>query len=531
MGKRIPASKWVEIASLAEIEEGRCRLFEYGQDRVLVYRSDDAFTAVPAECTHHGETLDEGMIVEHVLTCPWHGSRFDLSSASCQSPPALHDLQQFDTKIKDGVLLLKRRKPEDISVQLRKESGTYLVIGNGAAGLAAAVTLRREGFDGRLIIITAELYLPYDRTRLSKSYLSGDSDRNIIFFSSDEYFSRMRIELLMGRQVAQVDPKEKQVVFMDGDYLLYDKVLIATGSIPRTPLIPGTDLRSFFLLRSLRDADYIAEAVKSAEKALIIGAGFIGLETAAVLRERGLEVHVVAPERVPLADVFGKRIGERLKKLHEQRGVHFHLGKAVTLLRGEGRIQFAELSDESVLEVDMVVCGIGAVPAVHFLEDAGIVENGAVPVDEQMCTSVEGIYAAGDIALVQDAITGTRRRVEHWTEAVQQGQHAARCMLGSMEPYRAISSFWTRQYDYLIRFSGYVPKARKVMFRGDVENGEFIAAYYRRGRLCAVCGIGREHEFMTLHHMLRDGAPIGKKDMKTGTFKTLGYLPDHQEVT
>jgi NADPH-dependent 2,4-dienoyl-CoA reductase/sulfur reductase-like enzyme/nitrite reductase/ring-hydroxylating ferredoxin subunit len=524
MPKKIPANRWVEIAPLTEIEEGRSRLFVYGQDRVLVHRSGDAFTASLAECTHHGGALDEGMLVNHVLTCPWHSSRFNLRAGSCESPPALHDLFQFNIKTKDGMLLLKRKKHEDVSLHLRRESGTYLIIGNGAAGLAAAVTLRREGFDGRLIIITAEMYMPYDRPRLSKDYLSDESGRNSIFLPFEDYFRQTRIELLMGRQVAQVDPEERQIVFMDGDYLLYDKLLIATGGIPRTPVIPGTDLKNFFLLRSIRDADSIAASVKSAKSALIIGAGFIGLEIAAVLREQGLEVYLVAPEKVPLADVFGKRIGERIRNLHEERGVHFHLGRSVIALRGEDSVKWAELSDESTLEVDMVVAGIGIVPAVHFLEDAGIVDHGAIPVDEQMCTSAERIYAAGDIVQVQDLITGGRRRVEHWTEAMQQGRHAARCMMGSVEPYREIPFFWTKQYDTLIRFAGYIPKVKKVVYRGDVEKGEFTAAYYRGSGLCAVCCMGRDREFMMLHHMMRDGTTIGKKDMKRGEFQFEGAM-------
>ena len=529
MAKSIPASKWVEVIPLSEIEEDVCRLVTYGKDRVLVYRSGDVCTAVAAECTHYGGALDRAIVLEHVLTCPWHGSSFDVISASCESPPALNDLQQYDTRIKDGKLFLRRRKTKPAPLQLRKESGTFLVIGSGAAGLSAAVALRREGFDGRLIIITAEINPPYDRTRLLKSYLSGDADRKDLFLFPDEYYNHKRIEVLMGRQVAQVDTKEKQVVFMDGDYLLYDKLLIATGSIPRTPLIQGTDLPSFFLLRSLRDADSVLETAHSAKSVLIMGAGFVGLETAAVLREKGLDVHIVAPEKVLLADVFGKRIGERIRRLHEKRGVHFHLEKTVTLLGGEGKIQFAQLSDESSLEVDMVLCGIGAVPAVHFFEESGIVENGAVPVDEHLCTSEEGIYAAGEVAIVQDLKTGKRRRTEHWTEAIHQGRHAARCMLGSEKPYSAIPSFWTRQYDILMRFAGYVPKVKKVVYSGNVEEGEFIAAYYRRGRLCAVCGIGMEHEFMSLLQIIRNDASVGKKELRNVTFQKLGYLPEIAE--
>jgi NADPH-dependent 2,4-dienoyl-CoA reductase/sulfur reductase-like enzyme/nitrite reductase/ring-hydroxylating ferredoxin subunit len=519
MGKRISASRWVEIASLAEMNGSLRRIFQYGQDRVLVRRSGDAFEAVSANCAHHGKTLEGGMITSQRVTCPWHGSCFDMSAACSPDPPALEDLQRFDTRVKDGKLFLRRSKPETPAVQLRKESGVFLIVGNGAAGIAAAVTLRREGFDGRLIVITSEVHQPYDRTWLSKGYLSGGIDRDDLFLFSEQFYHDMHIEMLTGRQVAGIDSGEKQVVFMDGDYLLYDKLLIATGSIPRTPPIAGTDLPSFFLLRSLRDADSIAGAATDAKRVLVMGAGFIGLEAAAVLRQQDIGVHVVAPEKALCADVFGKRIGERIQRLHEDNGVVFHLGKTVALLRGEARIQFAQLSDETLLEVDVVLCCIGAVPATHFLEDAGIVKQGAVPVDEHMQTSVEDVYAAGDIAVVRDSKTGSDRRITHWTEALQQGRHAARSMLGSDKPYTSNPLFWTEQYDCLIKFAGYVPKIGRPLYRGDVEKGEFLAAYFKRGRLCALCGIGREQEFMALHQLLIEGNAPGKREFKSGSFQ------------
>ncbi len=514
--KKIPVNKWVEVLSLSDIEENIPKLIEYGEDRVLVHRSGEEITAVSAACTHHGGPLEDGLLIDHVLTCPKHGSRFDVSTGICQCPPAFKDLSLFETKTEGGTLLLRRKKLEPVSVILRKESGTFLIIGSGAAGTAAAVTLRREGFAGRLIMVTAETLLPYDRPQLSKDSLSGNLVGGTVFLQNEEYFNSRKIELLMGRQIAQVDPKNRQIVFMDDDFLLYDKLLLATGGIPRTPGIPGTDLRNFFLLRNLSDAESIAAAAGTAESVLIIGAGFIGLETAASLRERGLEVHVIAPEQVPLAGVFGRRIGERMMKIHEERGVKFHLGKSVVRLTGEGSVEGAELSDESTLKADMVVAGIGIIPAVHFFEDIGIVENTVIPVDEHMATGVEGIYAAGDNTLVRDFITGGMRHVEHWSEAMQQGQHAARCMMGSEEQYRGVPFFWSKQYDTVIRYAGNIPKIRKIRYLGDVEKGDFIAGYYRGNRLCAVSAVGKDREFMTLLQLLRSGRTLAKRDFKNG---------------
>jgi NADPH-dependent 2,4-dienoyl-CoA reductase/sulfur reductase-like enzyme len=413
-------------------------------------------------------------------------------------PPALFGLPLYEVRVQRGSVQIRKPLSPAVQVQLCQASGTILIVGSGAAGTAAAIELRRGGFDGRLIMVTAESVAPYDRTLLSKGYLSADFERRSVFFGHERYFQDLKIDILMGRQVTQIDPGNRHIIFMDEDFLHYDKLLVATGGIPLSPGIPGTELRNFFLLRNLDDADAVRAVLGEADTALIMGAGFIGLETAAMLRQRGLKVHVAAPEKVPLCGVFGELVGKRLRRLHQGKGVHFHPNVEVKRILGDGVVQRVELSDASALNVDMILAGIGIVPAVHLFEDSGIVEKGAVPVDGCMRTRVEDIYAAGDIALMTDAETGKPRRVEHWAEAIQQGRHAARCMIGSQEPYRGMPFFRSRQYDSVIRFAGYIPKVRKIVYRGDAEAGEFLAGYFRGKRLRAVAGIGREEEFRAL---------------------------------
>jgi len=529
--KKKPAEKWQYVSALSDLQDGKLASSEVDGEKILLLRSGDTIHAIGAVCPHHGAPLECGLLIDHILTCPWHTAAFDVPSGMVLGPPALEGVPAYEVRIKQDCVQVRKKVPEIKPVQLRGESGTFIIIGSGAAGIAAAITLRHEGFDGRVIMVTPEIVVPYDRTWLSKEYLAGNLDRERLFPKSEQYYRDRKIDILMGRQVSALDPKNRQIIFMDGDYLQYEKLLVASGGIPRTPGIPGTDLKNFFLLRNLDDADAIIDALKQAQNALIIGAGLLGLEISAVLRERGLEVHVVAPEKIPLAGVYGERVGTRIQCLHAERGVHFHLGLTVVSLKGDDMVREAELSDESSLPVDIVIAGTGIIPAVHFLEEAGIVENYVVPVDGQMRTKTEGIYAAGDIALVPDFLTGGKRRVEHWTEAMQQGQHAARCMLGYDEEYHGVPFFWSKHYDTVIRFAGYTPKVRKIAYRGKPDSGEFLAGYYRGNKLLAVAGIGRTDEFLALHSSIGSEIRIKMRDFKREERNIQDFILSRIEVS
>jgi 3-phenylpropionate/trans-cinnamate dioxygenase ferredoxin reductase subunit len=523
-GRRQKSDDWMDAGPLSGLEEGKPAVFDLKGERILLVRYGEAVHAVGAECPHHGASLEEGLLHDQVLVCAAHTAAFDVSTGIVKTPPALHDLPSFDVRLVEDRIQVKKRITKFKPPELRGESGTILIIGAGAAGTAAAVALRREGFDGRVIMVTAESEPPYDRPMLSKDFLAAGFDRSSILLENDEFFTDRKIDILMGRQVSEVNHGERRIVFMDGDYLQYDRLLIATGGIPRTPAIEGTSLRNFFLLRSLSDAEAVRDAIEEARRAVVLGAGFVGLETAAVLRERDLEVHVVAPEKVPLAAVFGERIGLRLRRLHEDRGVHFHLGRTAARITGDVSVDGVVLSDESSIGADLVVAGIGILPAVHFLEETGIVQQNAVPVDARMRTAVDGIFAAGDVARIPDFITGKTRRVEHWVEAMRQGQHAARSMLGVEEEYREVPFFWSKQYDTVIRYTGHVPKVRKIVYRGDADGGDFLAGFYRGKKLLAVAGIGRTGEFISAREVIARGSTIGPRDFKRTSIDLQEYL-------
>lgn len=513
--KKTEGKKWEEAASCDDVKEGLPLSVKVGNRNIVFIRRGDKIYASGAKCPHYGAPLGEGVLIDHVLTCPWHTARFDVTSGMMVSPPALDDLSRFEVKIRKGKVYVKKTEKPPFRIQVKREKGTFVIIGGGAAGFSAAFTLRKEGFDGRVIIATAESEAPYDRPNLSKDYLSGELEAKWMPLKSPEFYREMCIELLTNYRLILIDRKNRALHFTGGLYLEYDKLLLATGAIPKTPDIPGHDLKNFFLLRSLSDANAIISTLDNVKDVVVLGASFLGLEVASSLRNWDLNVHIVAPESIPMARIFGPEIGELLLKTHISKGVQFHLGVTPERIKGDDRVREVVLSNRKKVHTDVVIAGIGVVPAVTCVSDTDLLENNSVVVDSTLKTRDDNIYAAGDIALVPDHITGKGRRIEHWVEAQRQGQHAARAMLGSNEPYREVPFFWTKQYDKVLKYVGYSKGYDRLVYRGNVESGNFLAGYYTKGQgegspleLRAAASMGRSDEIIIVSELLKAGISV-----------------------
>jgi 3-phenylpropionate/trans-cinnamate dioxygenase ferredoxin reductase subunit len=510
--------KWEEAGSLADLKEGEPTAVKVDKKNVLLVKIGDEVHACGAKCTHYGGPLKDGVLKGRALTCPWHTARFDVATGNVQSPPALDHLPSYETKVQKGKVMIRKREKEAPPKPPAVKKETFVILGAGAAGTSAALTLRRRGFQGRLVMLTAEAELPYDRPNLSKDFLTGEVKREWMSLNTPDVYKNLEIEIWTNHKVIGLDLDEKRLGFAHGSQLGYDKLLLATGGIPRTPNIPGTDTPRFFLLRSFSDAEAVLKALEGSHEVIVIGASFIGLEVAASLRSKNLSVHVVSPDTVPMARVFGERIGGYVKALHESKGVRFHLGVSAEKLTEEGDKRTLKLSNGTSLTADLVIAGVGVVPAVNYLEDSNLVENGAVPVDRSLQTKKEGVFAAGDIAVVPDPASGKGRRIEHWVEAERQGQHAAVAMLGEKAPYDEVPFFWTKQYDTSLKYVGSARSWDALVYRGNVESGDFLAGFYEKGRLLAAVGSGRAKDVIRLGEILKEGGTVPQERLQDEGF-------------
>ncbi|HEX4986520.1 MAG TPA: FAD-dependent oxidoreductase, partial [Burkholderiales bacterium] len=446
------------------------------------------FFAIGAHCTHYHGPLADGLIVGDTVRCPWHHACFSLRTGEALRAPALDPVDCWSVERSGDKVFVRGKVPRPAKPGAKGGPQSVVIVGGGAAGLAAADMLRREGYDGGVTIVSADAYPPCDRPNLSKDYLAGTAQEDWIPLRAPDYYSERRIELVLGTRAIALDAKDRRVQLEDGKFLPYGALLLATGAEPVRIPVPGAAEEKLHYLRTFADSKAIVAAAAGAKRVIVVGASFIGLEVAASLRTRGLEVHVVAPDKVPLERVMGAQIGGFVRKLHEEHGVSFHLGQTVTRMDGDRAI----LSGGGTLDADFVVLGVGVRPALQLAEQAGLALDRGVAVDECLQTSVPGIYAAGDIARWPDPHTGERIRVEHWVVAQRQGQVAAQNMLGRRVRFDAVPFFWSQHYDVPINYVGHAESWDAVDIDGSLEARDCAVTYSRGGRRLAVATIYRD---------------------------------------
>jgi NADPH-dependent 2,4-dienoyl-CoA reductase/sulfur reductase-like enzyme/nitrite reductase/ring-hydroxylating ferredoxin subunit len=483
----------------SELADGKPLLGHVGDESVMLVRRGDEIFATGATCTHYSGPLAEGLVVGDTVRCPWHHACFDLRTGEALRAPALNPIACFAVE-RDGDRLRVGAKhgPPPLPPPPPNSPQKIVIVGAGAAGHACAEQLRLRGYRGQLVMIGGEA--PVDRPNLSKDYLAGTAPEEWMPLRPSEWFAEHGIELAVGARVASIDVGKRSVLVENGRSYDFDRLLVATGAEPIKLTVDGAGAAHVHYLRTLADSRAIIARAESGGRAVVVGSSFIGLEVAASLRTRGVEVHVVAPEAVPLQRVMGPELGAYIRALHEEHGVVFHLGRKPAAI-GDRSVR---LDDGSELGCDFVVVGIGVRPATQLAEKAGLTVDNGIVVDATLQTNVAGVYAAGDLARWPDARSGRRIRVEHWVVAERQGQTAARNMLGSDEKFEAVPFFWSAHYDVGINYVGHAEAWDRIEIDGRPADKDCVARFISDGKPVAVATIFRDGESLDSERRLEE---------------------------
>ncbi len=508
------------------LKDGEMRAYELENTKVLLARVDGTYYAVRGTCTHYGGPLAEGAIKDGIVMCPWHHACFDVRTGKRTEPPALADVPSFPVTIENGQVAVTLERQPAPQGSVSSPVNSVVIIGGGAAGNAAAEELRRMGYAGSVTILSASRNVPVDRPNLSKDYMAGRAKPEWIPLHDEQWYADQNIDLRLNTEVRGVDTASKQVKLASGESVAYDRLLIATGGIPRQLPVEGHDLANVFTLRTLSDADAILQAAENATQIVIVGASFIGMEVAASLKKDGVTVTVVGLEDVPFAPSMGEAVGRMLQKEHEANGVQFRMGNSAEKFVGEnGRVTGAQLKSGETLPADLVIVGVGVRPATGFLKDSGLQmqeREGSLLVDEYLQTSSPDVYAAGDIA--RYATNDQTQRIEHWRLAEQHGVIAAHNMLGQRDSMNEhVPFFWTNQWGAKVAYVGHASGDDTIVIRGQPEEQSFIAFYLKDGQLAAAAGSNHGAEMCAIEFILRDRMPLTPEQMRDESFDLVGY--------
>lgn len=463
---------------------------------VLLVRQAEQIFAVGAKCPHYGSSLADGLVVGTTIRCPSHHACFDLRTGAVTRAPALDGVACYQIARVAGRVTVGAAIPRPgPKAEAPSDVQRVLIVGAGAAGHAAAEALRRQGFTGSVILAGRDEDAPYDRPNLSKDYLAGTAPEAWMPLRAREYYGEHGIDLLTGVRVMAIDVANRRVALSNERALPFDRLLLATGSEPARLDVPGGDDPRVHVLRSFADCRRLVAAASAARRVVIVGSGFIGLEAAAALRSRDLEVSIVSVDREPLARVFGTKVGAFLRAVHEAHGVAFHLASGVRAIVPEG----VELADGKRLAADLVLVAVGVRPATALAEAAGLQVDRGIRVDARLETSAPGIFAAGDVARFPYLGNGEPVRIEHWVVAQRMGAVAAANMLGAQQAFTDVPFFWTAQYDLQLSLVGHSEKPAdllEVSIDGDLAGRDARVSYADGGRRVAVLTVGRDRELL-----------------------------------
>ncbi|MFJ4055040.1 FAD-dependent oxidoreductase [Pseudomonas sp. NPDC089743] len=460
------------VARLNQLDPNRPLRVQAGSEEVILIRSAGQVRAYQAYCPHAGAPLDEGVVCNGLLVCPWHKAAFAIDEGVVCEPPALADLRRYRAWVKDGEVWVDDQPLPQPEPPRHSDARCFVVIGAGAAGSAAVATLLAHGFGGRLVWLDQERQPAYDRTALSKFVIAGEMPPDEVPALLDA--DQLRTGQLERRsaKVRLLDAKKRQIILADGQRIDYDAALLATGGKPKRPDLPGAGLAGILTLRSREDAARLLDATEPGQPVVIVGDGFIGLEAASALCAYGAQVHVVTRHEVPLRTPLGERIGRSIRALHEGKGVVFHGPTEVERFVGTQHVEAVQLSNGETLDTSLVLLGTGVTPATAFVQGVQLAEDRSISADAHL-QAADRLWVAGDIATFP--LTGRPVRIEHWRLAQQHGVIAAANMLGEQRRYDDVPFFWTYQHGLTYEVLGHARDWDRIEFVGQPEQGDFIA--------------------------------------------------------
>jgi len=518
----------VETINVSDIQEGEMKSFEVGptkDDVILLYKYDGKYYATAGKCPHSAANLEKGVLFDDKIVCPWHDASFSIVTGKPEQGPVFDNLPTFPVREVNGKLVVQvpRVIPKSVEPALSKrfvaDFKKFVILGSGPAALSAIETLRRSNFKGEIIVITKEDELPYDRTVLSKNIFGAELEK--ITLKDPSFFEKCEVTVMKNTTVKYINI-DRNLIEVEGESekIKYDKLLIATGARPKVPPVSGTGLNNVLTLRSYKDMEQIKEAAKKAKKIVIVGASFIGMEVAANIKKElkdEVEVTVVDQIKTPFSRVLGDDVGKAIMDLHEKNGVKFTLEKRLKNIEGAGTVSSVVLEDNTHVDADLVILGTGVRPNVDLVSNSlRIADDGGIYTDVFLKSSVESIFAAGDVASYPYWYTGNRVRVEHYNEAIQQGQIAAYNMIGKRIPHTSIPFFWSRQYDMSFRFVGYSGDFDNIHIEGNPASMNFIAYYGKENKIVAAASVGRDPATMVVGQAMESNLMPSMEELKSG---------------
>ncbi len=486
-----------------------------GDYEVLLANVKGEVYAVENKCSHFHLPLDKGALCEHRLRCPFHHACFDLRTGEQLEAPGMDGIAKFDVAIENGQILVSEEPvdhngPEKLLAtdsSDRIPGGNhykYVVVGGGAAAAYAVEAIRANDREGSVLMISREDLPPYDRTKVSKNFMQGDDDVSSLPLRDAYFYQKIGVEFRASTQVGRLDLADSKITLAGGEELTYDRVLLATGGAPRKLNVPGSDLAGVHTIREAQDA--INTRTRAGEQAnvVIIGGSFIGLETAMSLGKQGARITVVTPEAVLFEKVFGEKVGNYVRQLHEDAGVRFELNRKVTEMKGKnGKVERVILDNGNDLPADLVIVGIGVQPVTDYVAGIAFRDDHSLTVDGQLAVYGDVAWAAGDIATYPDREGMVR--IEHWKVAGQQGRIAGRNMAGKSEPYQMVPYFWTNQQGVNFRYTGHGTDFDDIIFDGTPGEEPFLAFYVKDRHVQACLGVKRDTDVAAVNELMALG--------------------------